>query len=47
MQGECVEFIYVKKGDWKTEMHQGLSFLKSLGYKKMILWLDDYYLTKK
>lgn len=41
------KFIYVKKGDWKTEMLQGLTFLKSLGYKKMILWLDDYYLTKK
>ena len=41
------EFISVKKGDWKTEMYEGLSFLTNLGYKKMILWLDDFYLTKK
>ena len=41
------KFIGVQQGDWKTRMYRGLSFLTNLGYKKMILWLDDFYLTKK
>ena len=44
---ENFEIIISKKNSWNSEMKNALNVLKKLGFKKVLLWLDDFYLTKK
>lgn len=38
--------LIVKQGDWISEIRQGLNNLKNRGYSRIVLWLDDFYLTR-
>lgn len=37
--------IVIEKSNWKQEMLDSLKILKSLNYKKIVFYLDDFYLT--
>ena len=44
---ENFKIIFSEKDTWNSEMENALKVLKKLGFKRMLLWLDDFYLIKK